>query len=225
MLCIFSSISYAQGEIDEEKKVLFRDEFTVFIGVNTNGLASGARYGVHKDRLHKSFYEVQFFTLHHPKEIKLASPTGRMVYGKMNDAFSLVLTMGNQKELYSKLDKGSVAISRLFDYGFALSFEKPVYYYIVYPDVVERFNTSNHAKYGKAPFSRGLDETKLIPGVFAKTCLQFEYSKEDKEIRALEIGLNVHAYMRKIQIMFSDDNSWFYPSIYINYRFGGLLKP
>jgi hypothetical protein len=99
-----------------------------------------------------------------------------------------------------------------------------VYYYIKYPAVIERFNTSNHTKYGKAPFVYGLNELQYIPGILAKSCLQFEFSKTDSYVRSLEFGMQIHAYMRKLQIMYSDENTWVYPMLFINYRLGKVLK-
>lgn len=224
VLCIIPAYSYAQGDIDTEKKVLYRNELTGFVGIQSYGLGFGMRYANHVYRLKKTVYDIQWITIHHPKEIKLSTPTGRMVYGKLNNAYALTLSIGTHNEKYSKLDKSSVAISFVYDGGIALGIEKPVYYYIKYPTVIERFNTSNHTKYGKAPFAYGLDEIKLIPGIFVKSCVQFEFSKIDKDVRSLEFGMQLHAYIRKLQIMYSNENSWLYPTLFINYRFGKVVK-
>ncbi|HON52005.1 MAG TPA: hypothetical protein PLS12_02235 [Bacteroidales bacterium] len=223
-VCIITAFSFAQGEIDDEKKVLYRNELTGSFGIHTNGIGIGMRYADHVYRLKKTVYEAQLMTIHHPKEIKLSSPTGRMVYGKLNNIYAFTLSLGNHNEKYSKLDKSSVAISFVYDAGLSLAIEKPVYYYIKYPNVIERFNTSNHTKYGKAPFVYGLNELQYIPGIFAKSCLQFEFSKTDSDVRSLEFGMQIHAYMRKLQIMYSDENTWVYPMLFINYRLGKVVK-
>lgn len=224
MLCIFPFVSYAQGEIDSEQKLLYRNEISWSLGIQSNGIGAGFRYGTHQDRLHRKIYDFQILTIHHPKEIKISSSTGRMVYGKLNNAYAITGSLGKQIEKYSKLDKGSVSISYVYDGGFALGIEKPIYYYVDYPDKVERFNTSNHTKYGKAPFVFGLDEMQVIPGVFAKSCVQFEFSRYDREIRAIEVGVAIQAYIRKIEIMYIDDNAWLFPSFYIHYRMGKILS-
>lgn len=223
MLCITSFSSFAQGEIDTEQKLLYRNENSWSAGIYSNGLGAGFRHGIHKDRLHRSIFDFQLSSIHHPKEIKISSGNGRMVYGKLNSVYALMASYGIQTEKYSKLDKGSVAISFIHDAGISLAFEKPIYYYIdMNSDKIERFNTSSHTKYDKAPFVYGLNETTCVPGLFIKSGVQFEYSNFDREIHAVDVGVFLQTYMKKLQIMYVNDNAWIYPGFYIFYRFGKI---
>ena len=224
VLCSIPIYICAQGEIDTEQKVLYRNELTGSIGLHSYGFACGARYAKHVYRLKKTVYDIQWISIHNPKEIKLSTPTGRMVYGKLNNAYALTFAIGTQTEKFSKLDKSSVAISFIYNTGIALGIEKPVYYYIKYPDVIERFNTSNHTKYGKAPFIYGIDEIRLIPGIFITSSAQFEFSKTDKDVKSLEFGAGIYAFARKLDIMYSNENNWLFPTLFINYRIGKVLK-
>lgn len=216
--------SYAQGELNDEQKAFYRNELTGYVQLNSSGIGIGSRYAKHVYALKKRVYNVQIASIKHPKEIKLSSPTGKMVYGKLNSAFTIMASQGQHTEKFSKFDKNSIAISFVYHYGAALAIEKPVYYYIQYPDVVEQFNTSNHAKYGKAPFRYGLKETHVIPGAVCSYSILFEFSKNDEFVQSIEFGGMVHAYFRKIQIMHSYDNSWIYPSVYVSYHLGKLVQ-
>ena len=79
--------------------------------------------------------------------------------------------------------------------------------------------------YGKASFTKGLNETKIMPGLYAKAGFNFEYSKEDKIIHAIEIGGQINAFPKKIPIMAVSDNKSIFFSLFVSYRFGIILDP
>jgi hypothetical protein len=79
--------------------------------------------------------------------------------------------------------------------------------------------------YSKAAFTKGLDETKVMPGLYAKAGFNFEYSKEDKIIHAIEFGGQVNAFPQKIPIMAGSDNKALFFSLFVSYRFGIVLDP
>jgi hypothetical protein len=60
--------------------------------------------------------------------------------------------------------------------------------------------------YSRASFTKGLDETKVLPGLSAKGGFNFKYTKEDKIIYAIEVGAQISAFPGKIPIMASSDN-------------------
>jgi len=54
----------------------------------------------------------------------------------------------------------------------------------------EKFDETIHTPfdiYSRAPFTRGLDEIKALPGLYARGGFNFEYSKQDKIIHAIEL--------------------------------------
>ena len=79
--------------------------------------------------------------------------------------------------------------------------------------------------YSRASFTKGLSELKLIPGVYGKGGLNFEYSKEEKLIHAVEAGLALTAYPKEIPIMATADNKSIYFSLFVSYRFGLVIDP
>ncbi len=225
ILCIFSLSAFSQGEIDNQSKILFSNQYTCFVGLNTNGFGIGYRYGKYVDYLHKTTYTIQFANLKSPKEIRLASSSGASIYGKQNNVGTLQFSIGRKNEIYSKFDKNSVAIFWNYSGGFACAIEKPTYYHVLYPDgkdVVEKFNDSNYTKYGKASFSRGFNEIKLIPGLMAQTSAEFDFSRKNIYSSSVEIGTSLQTYLRKINIMCNDENSWFFVTLFVNLHFGKI---
>lgn len=227
MLCIFSLSVLGQGEVDNQSKVLFSDDYSLHIGLNTNGIGLGFRYGKYVDYLHKTSYRIQFSTLRSPKEVRLNSSMGLLIYGKKNNVGVLQCMYGKRNEIFSKFDKNSVAIYWNYDGGLALGIEKPTYYHVMYPngkDVIEPFDKTSYTKYGKASFVYGLNELKFVPGLIASTSAEFNFSRKNTTITSAEIGTNVQAFMKKLEIMCNDENSWYFVTLFFNLRFGKIKE-
>ncbi len=229
----------AQGELNEQQKVFFRNERSYAVLLNSDGIGLSFRKAKRIDYLNKNILEIEIGTLKHPREYKTSNPytqsTGTFVFGKLNSVIYLRGSIGHQHELYKKADLGGIAIRYFYSAGPVLSIYKPIYYRVLYPVSSnefelkdEKFNVSIALPqdiYSKASFIKGLNETKVLPGVFAKGGFNFEYSKEDKVIHAIEIGAQVNAFPKKIPIMASNDNKTIFFSFFVSYRFGMILDP
>ncbi len=225
LLCFFSNHVHGQGDIQDDVRVFYGNEFTVSIAANTNGFGIGSRYAIRKDARTKYFYEFQASNIRHSKEIGIIADVGaRLVYGKNNSTYSMAFLYGNQSEKFSKLDKGSVAIRYITFFGAVLGIEKPYYYVVdVNNRVYERFDASTTSKYGRAPFFVGFGEISLVPGLTTGTSVNFEFSNKNKMIQALEFGAQVQVYLRKLEIMYEAQNNFIFPSFFVLYRFGKAL--
>ncbi|HUX58278.1 MAG TPA: hypothetical protein VMV77_14995 [Bacteroidales bacterium] len=229
----------AQGELNEQQKVFFRNERSYAILLNSDGIGVSYRAAKRIDYLNKSLIEIEAGTLKHPREYKLSNPyiqsAGSFVFGKLNTVIYLRGGLGHQHELFKKADLGGIAIRYFYSAGPVMAIYKPIYYKVLYPvslsevDIKEeKFNVSIALPqdiYSKASFTKGLNETKVLPGLFAKGGFNFEYSKEDKVIHAIEIGAQINAFPKKIPIMASSDNKTIYFSLFASYRFGMILDP
>jgi hypothetical protein len=143
--------------------------------------------------------------------------------------------MGHQHELFKKADLGGIAVRYFYSAGPVLAIYKPIYYKVLYPVSPnefelreEKFDPSLAVAqdiYGKASFFKGLNETKVMPGLYAKAGFNFEYSKEDKVIHAIEFGGQLNAFPKKIPIMAVSDNKALFFSLFVSYRFGIILDP
>jgi hypothetical protein len=230
---------YAQGEIDEQQTVFFRNERSFAILLNSDGLGVSYREAKRKNYLNKSLLEIDLGTLRHPKEYRVSNPyttgTGTFVFGKMNSAYFLRGGIGHQREIYKKADLGGVAIRYFYSAGPVLCFYKPIYYRVLYPVTVieyeikeEKFGVSIHDPsdiYSKASVFKGIGETKVLPGLYAKAGFNFEYSKEDKIIHAIEAGAQINAFPKSIPIMADADNKAIFFSHFVSYRIGEIIDP
>ena len=105
-------------------------------------------------------------------------------------------------------------------------FLKPIYYKIVTDTTgaseIKRFekNTPWWLITGKENYFYGLKEMQVIPGGFVKTGFAFEFSKNDKKIKMLEIGVSLEVYPKPIVILETQNNQIIFPTLYLSYRFG-----
>jgi hypothetical protein len=230
---------YAQGDLDEQKKVFFRNERSFGILLNTDGIGFSYRTAKRTDYLNKRLIEIDAGTLKHPKEYRqpnFLNQGGTFIFGKLNSTFFLRGGIGHQHEIYKKSDFGGIAIRYFYSAGPVLAIYKPIYYRVLYPISStgdfeireEKFDISIAVPqdiYSKASFTKGLDETKVLPGLYVKGGFNFEYSKEDKIIHAIEVGAQINAFPKKIPIMASSDNKAIFVSLFVSYRFGMILDP
>jgi hypothetical protein len=236
---IFTLAVRGQGEIDDQQKIFFRNEKTIALLLNTDGYALSYREGKRIDYLNKRLFEVDLGTFRHPKEVKLSNPyyqtPGTFVFGKLNSVIFIRGGIGHQHEIFQKADLGGVAIRYFYTAGPEISLYKPIYYKILYfvssteaEIKEEKFDIKTHEPsmiYSRARFTKGLNETKLLPGLYAKAGFNFEYSKEDKIIHAIEIGAQINVFPKKIPIMATASNKAVFLSLFASYRFGIVIDP
>lgn len=238
LITLFPPGLFSQGELDEQLRVFYRNERTFAILLNSNGFGISYREGKRLDYSNKRLVDIDFNILKHPKEIKLVNPYvvsgSSFVYGKLNNTFTIRGGIGHQHELFRKIDLGGVAIRYFASGGPVIAFTKPIYYNILYPAVggtyeirTEKFNETVQPGdiYSKASFFKGFNEVGVLPGLFAKGGFNFEYSKEDKVIHAIEVGASFEAFPKKIPIMASEDNKAFFFTLFVSYRLGVVIDP
>ena len=240
VVSILGSVSlYSQGELNEEQKIFFRNERSFAILLNTDGFGLSYRGAKRIDFLNKRIFEIEAGTLKHPKEYKSSNPltqtASNFVFGKLNTVIYLRGGIGHQHELFKKADQGGIAVRYFYSAGPVIALYKPIYYRVLYPvsantyDVKEqKFDASIALPqdiYSKASFIKGLNETKALPGLYVKGGFNFEYSKQDKIIHAIEVGAQINAFPSKIPIMESSDNKAIFFSLFVSYRFGIIIDP
>lgn len=232
---------YSQGEIDKQTKVFFRNERSWSGSLNSNGWGINFRYAKRLTAFSSIFFDGDLAGIRHPKEIKSQSPYkggwGRSyVFGKTNEAFAIRGGTGYQKELFSKFDQGGISIRFFSGGGLSLALLKPVYYQKVTgfnPSTMELiwerslfdpdYMQSIYDIYDRESFFSGMKESKVIPGFYARAGLCFEYSSEDRQIHALEGGVQIEGFLKKLPILAIEDNQQLLLTLFVAYRFGKVV--
>lgn len=233
ILFFIGSIVFGQGEIDEQDKILFRDEQTFAGFINSNGLGGNFRYGKRINAFYKTIYDFDLVHVKHSKEEKSPSPlypNGRsFVYGKMNNFFILRGGMGIEQEAFRKFDKGGISIRFSYMGGFSAGVLKPIYYEFISnrpePErIIDKFPENDHPTIiGRASFFKGFDELEFVPGGYGKLAITFEFSKVDEVVQALETGIGIDVFYKKVPIMATSNNNFIFITLSLGYRFGKVI--
>lgn len=235
LFIVFCFSLFSQGEI-EDVVSYNKSENSGSILINSNGWGANFRLGKRLNGLNKRLIDIDFVGIKHPKEQKIHHPShdAKFVFGKLNSLFILRIDYGFQKEIFSKFDKGGIAIKYFYLGGPSLGLVKPVYYEVYSKDAdgrqivnVQKFNSSSihtiYDIYGQSSFFNGLEETKIVPGASFKLGLSFEYGKNDDIINAIEVGAKIDGFFKPIQIMDLNDPNRLFISLFIAYRYGKTI--
>lgn len=235
-LAIYADSVFSQGEFDTQAKILYKNERSFGVFLNSNGLGGDYSFLERINARNHRIYQVEFLVLRHPKEIKITNSyynNKSFVFGKTNNFYEIKGQWGKQTEVYRKNDASGISVKYFYSIGPTIGILKPIYYEILYTtgvpwDVytkIEKFTPSVHQTniYGKASFFEGIGEISIIPGASAKFGFNFEYSKDNKKINALEIGVGADIFPKNIPIMAIETNQFFYLNLFAGYRFGKVI--
>jgi hypothetical protein len=236
-----SSVLFAQELKDdltriqngEDLNVLYRNESSFGVYVHSaGGIGLSYRRGQQVNVKRKRMIEVEAQNFKHPKEVKTVNSyfenSKGFNYGKLNSFLIIRPGVGYQNILYQKSDKKSVEIRYSYYLGAALAFAKPVYLEIIKDRSegsvsTERYDPEIHTIdeiYGKAPFFKGVDKTRIIPGGYAKIALSFEYADRYNGIKAIETGLIFDLYPKVLPMMAYNRNQQAFASLYLKIMWG-----
>jgi hypothetical protein len=180
----------------------------------------------------KRMFELEMQNFKHPKEVKSVNSyfenSKGFIYGKLNSFLILRPGVGYQNRLYQKSDKKSVEIRYSYFVGATLAFAKPVYLEIVRDSQkgivsTERYDPEVHSIdmiYGKAPFFKGIEKTRIYPGAYAKLALSFEYADRYNSIKAIETGVVFDVYPKALPMMAYTPKQILYASLYLKIIWG-----
>jgi len=227
---------FAQGEIKDQARIFYRNEKSFGISLNSNGLGVSGRYAKRINARKKTLWEIDGANIKHPKEVRISNSyynNRSFVFGKENLFFNLRAGWGKQHEMFRKVDRGGISIRRYFTVGPSLGLLKPIYYEVFkagggvndYYLSTEKFNTATHQGniYGRASFFKGIDETKITPGIYGRFGLSFEYSKSDITLHAIETGVSLDLFPREMVIMATEHNNFYFLTLFVSYRFGKVV--
>lgn len=230
---------FAQGEIDDQDQIFYRNERTFAGFINSNGFGGNFRYAKRITAFKKTLYEIDLVSIKHPKEVKISTALSSFnsrsfVYGKLIHFYNLRAGLGFQKELFQKFDRGGISIRYFYNFGPTLGIKKPIYYNIyeinadgtIRDQKTAKFDVNQHVDpriMSKASYLKGFDELSFTPGIYGKTGITFEFSKYDEVIHAIEAGMILDAFIKKIPIMAIENNKQIFLTLFLSYRFGKVI--
>ncbi len=223
------------SNVYDETKLLYRNEANAGLIVTTNGLGFSYRRGWQVTNARKRVFEIEGVTYRHPKEVKITNqymdhPKGYF-YGKLNSLIIIRPGFGYQNVFFTKPEHNGIEIRWIAFVGASIGLAKPVYLEILEPVVqnqrmvvTEKYDPAVHFIdniYGRAPFMKGVGETKIHPGAYVKLGINFEYGALDNDIKSIETGITVDAYPKAIPLMANEHNHPVLISLYLDFNYGG----
>ena len=222
----------------EEGALVFNKQNVFGLRLNTDGWGLVFEKGYLKTVKTTNLFALELNEKKHPKEQKLNNLLNSggflqignpYVYGKRNSFYQLKLSYGQQRMIGGKTNKNGVAIHAIYAGGFSAGLERP--YYVR----VQDGNETRNIKYSQADSAvflspgsvlmgtglrYGWNEMKFVPGVHAKAALRFDYGRFNEVVTAIEVGMNIEAYSRKVQIMLLNPDQQVFFNGYIAIMFG-----
>ena len=220
----------------EEEGVLSFHKQSVFgFMLRTNGYGAFYELGKMKSPRKSNIYSLEISEIKHNKEEKSSSGAfffgNPYIYGKINNFYQVKLGFGQQYIFGQKGNKNGVAVTGIYQGGLSLGLLKP--YYLEVSDVNNnqsrtiKFTPEDSALFvdnsvilGGAGFGKGWSEMKMHPGAYAKVALRFDYGRFNEMVSALEIGLSVDAYTKKVPLMLFNEDKQFFLQGHIAILFG-----
>lgn len=197
---------------EEEGNLAYVKQNGFGIELRTNGYGIFFEVGKRRSQRFTNTYSIELTEIKHPKEEKTGGSffSSPYIYGKAHNFYQLKLGFGQQYIMGQKGNKNGIAIIGLAQAGLSLGFLKPYYIntnsagpeqtikYTPEDSVVFlTYNEENSA----AGFTKGWGEVKFRPGLYLKTALRFDFGRFNESVQAIEIGMSLEAYSKKIDIM------------------------
>ncbi len=222
---------------EEEGAIIYQKQSIFGIKLNTDGYAGFYELGRLKTPVKTNLYSIEIGEHKHVKEEKLTRGNSYgfaignpYIYGKINNFYFVKLGFGQQHLIGGKGNKNGVAVSALYGGGLSAGLLKP--YYISYTDPQNsqhkdiKYNNNDsiflagNSIIGSSGLGKGFNEIKFVPGVFAKAGLRFDYGRYNETVTAIEVGINVEAYSKKMPIMLLNKEKQLFFNAYAAIDFG-----
>ncbi len=210
---------------------LYENETSIGVLQHTRGFGASLQFTKHRTADRYRLLDFNFYSLKHPKEIKLPNPdqlsSRPFVFGKLNSVYVLKANLGARRILADKLAQNTVRINWNYSLGPVLGILKPVYYDIGpgadgqkqqrfrEDDLNMQMNTQGYASFGT-----GIGESQFMFGANAKTSLSFEWGREDDRFYSLETGIFVDAFPKDVPIFAYINNDKVFVNLFLALSYG-----
>jgi len=208
MLFVLGFSAYAQeiGVGDPDMLVVRQRQWDIYGTLHTNGVGLGFRIGKEPTIHIRRGFDFEYTYYRHVKERRqrLLDYSQVLVYGKLNYFGQVRGGYGVTRVLNGKPYWGGVEVGYFFYGGVSLGVSIPVYVevYEGIDLVSRRYDPEIHSGGNikrQEPIWKGLKNTKLHPGIYAKTGMSFDFAKNDALVMKLDFGLALDAYYSPIE--------------------------
>ena len=195
--------------------------------LNTSGWSGGIYYLIKDNPGSHHIWQLHFSEIKHEKQIKQENigvlpakygETTPYVFGKINNLYTLQIGYSKEQLLLPCVVEGNLSVNFRYGGGFSLALLKPYYLKVVKTDysqpepvseLIETKYTDSVAELflertrilGSSKWSKGVDETKLVPGIYLEAAFVIEPAPNKGLIQAVTLGVNGSVYTKSLPIM------------------------
>jgi hypothetical protein len=218
---------------EEEGVIVNRKHFVYAIKLNSDGYGGFLEKGIAQSIKTAILYQLEISERKHPKEVKqfnVSNGAGPYVYGKRNFFYPVKLGAQYQLLLGNKGNKNGVSVTANAGGGITLGLLRP--YLLGFDSLgTQIFRGYNNNAFDSARFlearnisgpnfGTGFNKLKVTPGAYLKAGVRFDYGKYNEVVSAIEAGVTVEFYTKKIpQMVLYKENNFFF-SAYVAILFG-----
>jgi hypothetical protein len=220
----------AQIKAEEEGIIAYRKHFAIGVKLITDGWGITFEKGYSKSVKRATLFQFEFSERKHVKEERISSTSSgpSYYYGKINFFYPVKLGVQKQFLLGNKSNKNGVSITANVGGGLSLGLLRAYELEVVKNGVATyiRYDSEDSILFKtgnitNAPgLGKGWDHMKLTPGLYIKPGLRFDYGKYNDLVSAIEVGVAVDFYSKKIPQLFDLKQQQVFFGAYFNIMFG-----
>lgn len=231
----WSTPLWSQIPAEEPIDYIYRSHWYLGPRLASNGLGFDFHYERRfQDKLRHGFeFSVSQIKAH--KESRITNPyyeeSKSYVFGKINQVYTLRLSYLFTRSLFEQKRFKGVSIRYKQSVGLSLGLLKPVYVKIKEPfieDITikptdERYDPTIHTEeyvFGRSSMFMGFSELTKHLGACYKTGFQFDFNANKSHISAVEIGVQMDIFPRKLTMFYTGKNRQFHPALYATVQLG-----
>lgn len=222
--------------------IIYNRETAFNFRLTTNrGFAAGMEFGKLRTYYRTTYFQINLGEVKHTKEQRQSPPPNvrsfrPFVFGKQNNFFIARAGWGIKRYYSEKARHKGVAVGVSYSIGPSLGILKPYYLALAYtsPDnprdqrvLHQQYSEENASVFldqtrilGASPFTKGIGESSFLPGGNASIAFHMDWGAFDEVVKALEIGLQIDAFPKKVPILVSDANSQLFFNFFVNLQLG-----
>lgn len=215
---------------EEEGVIAYRKSFLFGAKLANDGYGIFFEWGRASSVKKALLYQVELSERKHPKEEKLSSfyqNSTPFIYGKVNYFYPLKLGVQQQILFGNKSNKNGVAVTGNVGGGFVGGLLRPYYVQVQRGNNIDyiKYNSADSIEFLSTPiggpsFGKGWSDLTVVPGVYAKAALRFDYGRFNEIVSALEVGVTGEYYTKKIPQMAYNKEKQFFFGAYVALLFG-----
>ncbi len=224
---------------NDAKGIIYNKEKAFDARVHTHGWAANILVGDIKSYYKTTQFYFGIGELKHFKEVrKSTDPTNgvgqnfrQYTFGKQNFAYVLRGGYGMKRYYTEKAAKNGVAVALSYSGGLTTALMVPYYLEVGGPrdakttsikytaDTQSDFLDPQKIK-GKTGILKGIGETKVVPGVHGQIGVHIDWGAFDEFMRAVEAGIMIDLFPKKLPIMVSNENRPYFLNLYVSLQLG-----